>query len=130
MSRWKIFGKTKQKEEPQPSHDGIPQEQPRITPPPSFEEVKEPVQETEQPKEQPITEHHETLYTKGDEPKQEKKAAQPRETPWRRTSWENPETIEKNIDTLEKNPKKDSQKSYDSLDIEEKVDRLIAKKKI
>lgn len=102
MVKWKLFGRSKSKEEPE-SEESI------------YEEPKETMQsDTEQEPEEPtLAEHHETLYSKGTIPKKET---------INQTNWRDVNAIEENVDSLRK-----SKKPVSNLD--KKVDKILSKKK-
>ena len=77
-------------------------------------------EETEEP---PITEYHETLYSREHPSKKGKET-------WRRRSWESTSTVEKNVDTIDKKKTVYKQTSAGSNDIERKVDNLLSSKGI
>lgn len=134
MARWKLFGRSKSKEEETIKEIDIPIQEPEKIEKPveeapedkeSVEEINEEV--VEKPEETSVPEHHETLYSEGHAPKKSEES-KPSEEPWKRSSWENPSTIEKNVDDIEQK-KIEKRKTSESSDIEEKVDKLLAKKK-
>jgi len=124
LAKWKLFGRSK-KEEDSKGID-IPTQVTEEVLQPEHETTTETTEETE---ESPVTEHHETLYSKGQEPKS-KAPTQKSEEPWKRSNWENADTIEKNVDTIDKKKTDYTQKSSTPKDVEEKVDKLLSKKKI
>jgi hypothetical protein len=75
-------------------------------------------------KEQPLTQYDETIYSNNTTTKTSSKTV--REEPKLRKTWENPSTIEHHIDSLEHS---NNQNSNGTGEIEDKVDRLLAKKK-
>jgi hypothetical protein len=134
LARWKLFGRSKSKEEETIKEIDIPIQEPEEIEKPVEEatEDKEAVEEiteevVEKPEETPVTEHHETLYSEGDAPKKSEET-KPSEEPWKRSSWESPSAIEKNVDDIDQK-KIDERRVSESGDIEDKVDRLLAKKK-
>ena len=126
MVPWKLFRKSKDTKE----------EANREVELPPFQEAKEEIQPSEQEpveteekqEDKPVTEYHETLYSKGTAPK--KTESTPSEEPWKRKSWENASTIEKNVDKIDPEKSEQQHKTSEIEDIEQKVDRLLAKKKI
>ena len=133
LARWKLFGRSKSKEEAIKEID-IPIQEPEEVDKPKEEvtEDKEAAEEVteeviEKPEETPVPEHHETLYSEGHAPEKSEEA-KPSKEPWKRSSWESPKAIEKNVDDIDRE-KIEKRKISKSSDIEEKVDRLLAKKK-
>jgi hypothetical protein len=88
-------------------------------------------QERPEPEEAPVKEYNEVLYAQVTPTKKLSLSTQPKKESVQRTSWENPCTIEHSVDrigmkkeeTVASNPQISDQ-------IEKKVDRLIAKKKL
>ena len=120
MARWKLFGKSKEKEQGNEKEIDIPiieDEEPIKQKEEVFFETSE---VTEEP---PITEYHETLYSSEHPSKKGKDT-------WRRRSWESTSTIEKNVDTIDKKKTVYKQTSAGSNDTERKVDNLLSSKGI
>ena len=134
LARWKLFGRSKRKEDEFSKEIDIPiQESEEVVKPEEVVEDKEASREfaeevVEKPEEKPVTEHHETLYSEGHAPKKSE-PSKPSEEPWKRSSWESPSAIEKNVDDIDKK-KIEKRRISESGDIEEKVDKLLAKKKL
>ena len=128
MARRKLFGKSKAKKEDTEKEIDIPIVEEEETPKQN-EEVKEElkkevnVETCEETEELPITEYHETLYS-SDHPSKKGKET------WKRKSWERTNTIEKNVDTIDKKKIVYKQTSAGSDGIERKVDRLFSSKGI
>lgn len=79
---------------------------------------------------QPMKDYTETLYSKNTAPKKNKSSEKDEKKQPKRTSWENPATIEHNIDTMRQRKTEPSDTTlYTSDDINKKVDRLLTKKK-
>jgi hypothetical protein len=126
MARWKVKRRSKATKEIDASNDVVPV----VTNPPAQKQniVR---QEHPEPKEVPVMEYDEELYTQGTAVKKPQLSFESRKEPMQRTSWEDPCTIERNVDrfgtkkagTIASNPQVSDQ-------IEKKVDRLIAKKKL
>jgi hypothetical protein len=102
MARWKLFSKSKQKEE-------------KITEPvePRKENVEENIETIQEIEDQPLAEHHETLYTGVDTSKKGTS------TPSDQRIWRDVDSIEENIDTLHmekaKKPHSEIEKTVDKL---------------
>jgi hypothetical protein len=76
-------------------------------------------------------EYNETLYTTDSSVKPEKKSGSEIKGTRKRTSWENPRTIEQNIDTMKKAPSELSETcSQKDTDVDKKVDQILLKKKM
>lgn len=84
----------------------------------------------EKPKEAPIKEYNETLYSKGFAQKQQKTPSFQQKPPIGRTTWENAETIEQNIDSMRlKQSGSTSDRTQIGINTEKKVDFILLKKK-
>jgi len=84
----------------------------------------------EKTKEAPIKEYNETLYSKGYAQKQQKTPSFQQKSPIGRTTWENAETIEQNIDSMGlKQSGSTSDRTQIGIDTEKKVDFILLKKK-
>lgn len=91
---------------------------------PELSQIQE--ERIEKPKE-PIKEYDETLYSKGSAQKQPMKTSQEKKQPATRTSWENAEIIEENIDKMRlKQTDRCTQRKEDT---DKKVDYILLKKK-
>jgi len=113
MVRWKLFGRSKPKEDEEPEHQEVQE--------PTPQEPEETIQpETEKEPEKPtMPEYRETLYTKGSTPKKGKKHH--KET-INQTTWRDINAIEENVDNIRK-----SKKPVSKLD--KKVDKILSRKK-
>jgi len=84
----------------------------------------------EEIKKAPIKEYNETLYSKGFEQKQPMTPSPQKKHFLKRTTWENAETIEQNIDSMRmKQSESTSSRSQKGIDTEKKVDFILLKKK-
>jgi len=112
MVRWKLFGRSKPKEEEPEGEEPIQ------------EEPKETMQsDTEQEPEKPaMPEYRETLYTEGSIPKKDK-TYHKKET-INQTTWRDINAIEENVDNLSRGRAK---KPISGLD--EKVNKILSKRK-
>ena len=124
MARWKLRGRSKSGNETadQKDTDTTKTETPQQTQTTSLQEQCE---------ETPVMEYNETLYAQAGPVRKPSYASESRQEMKYRASWENPSTIEENVDRIEKR-KVDSLSSHPDVDnqIERKVDRLISKKKV
>lgn len=94
---------------------------------PEFKEIQE--ERIEKPKD-PIKEYNETLYSKGSALKHPTKASPEKKQPATRTSWENAEIIEENIDKMRrKHSEPTDQCTQRKQDTDKKVDYILLKKK-
>ena len=93
---------------------------------PEPETIDETSEETE---ELPVTDYHETLYSSGHAPKKSTTPPKTDEKPWKQKSWESAYTIEKNVDDIGKKKIDYTEKTFESRDVNKKVDRLLSKKK-
>jgi hypothetical protein len=85
----------------------------------------------EQPEATPVMEYNVDLYAQSTPVKKVSYAPAPKQEMKQRTSWENPSTIEQNVDKLGAKKAEGLASHPDVSDhIEKKVDRLIAKKKV
>jgi hypothetical protein len=85
----------------------------------------------EHPEETPVMEYNMDLYAQSTPVRKVSYAPVPKQEMKQRTSWENPSTIEQNIDRLGTKKTEGLASHPDVSDhIEKKVDRLIAKKKV
>jgi len=124
LAKWKLFNWFKKKEQ---SHA----EKVITTEEKTESDEKQDKPETrEKQTETPIKEYDETLYSKGSEQKQPSKASPEKRRPLKRTSWENADTIEENIDGMRRNQTQSSAcDDQDKKDIDKKVDYILLKKK-
>ena len=104
MSKWKLFSKSEQKEEPQPEEN-------------TATELEETTKEEQETGEKPLAEYRETLQTGS----KTKKTSKPVSN---QIVWRDVDTIEKNIDNLHITQ---AQKPVTQLD--KTVDRLLKKRK-
>ena len=125
MAKWKLFNRSKGKEEAPTEveitteHIGESEEKPKI---PETREESEEV---------PIKEYNETLYSKGSVQKKPATTLQEKKQPLKRTSWENAKTIEQNIDTMgRKQTEQPRTQTQTSNDTDKKVDCILLKKKV
>ena len=125
MAKWKLFNRSKGKEEAPTEvqitteHIGESEEKPKIL------ETREELEEV------PIKEYNETLYPKGSVQKKPATTFQEKTQPLKRTSWENAKTIEQNIDTMGRNQKEQPRtQTQTSNDTDKKVGFILLKKKV
>jgi len=126
MARWKLLNRSKSKEDTSSQLDI------------AHVETKTPTQPTgttqplhNEPEEVPIKEYNEVLYSRTTPLKKQPTPAEPKKEPVRRTNWENPSTIERNVDMIgRKKSETAASHPQPSDEIEKKVDRLLAKKKL
>ncbi len=123
MAKWKLFGKSKSKKEENIKEMEIPtQEREEIS-----QQEPETIDETnEETEELPVTDYYETLYSNGHAPKKSTISPKTSEKPWKRRSWESVHTIEKNIEDIGKKKIDDTASSYESWNINRKVDKIIS----
>jgi hypothetical protein len=124
LAKGKLFNWLKKKKQPQAEKTITTEEK-------TESDTKQERPETrEQPKETPIKEYDETLYSKGSEQNQPSKAGLEKKKPLRRTSWENADLIEENIDSMRRRQTEATSGSpQDRDDIDKKVDYILLKKK-
>lgn len=121
LTKWELLNRLKRKEK---TDAEITKEN---------EELKENQTDTEpanQPEEQPIKEYNEILYSKDSGHKPSTSAVSKEKQPLKRTSWENSEIIEQNIDRMRR--KRTERKEHDGKtgeNTEKKVDYILLKKK-
>lgn len=120
MTKWKLFGRKKENIQTETKVENTEIKETEETQP--LVEVEK--ESNENQEESPILEYKETLYSRGTEPKSHKKKDQ---KTWKRTTWENVDTIEGNIDRLDK---KKAYYSEDGKDIEKKIDDIIGVKHV
>ena len=120
LTRWKLFGKSKAKKEESEKELDIPIIEDKET---TKQEEKVSFETSEETEESPITEYHETLYSREHPSKKGKET-------WRRRSWESISTIEKNVDTIDKKKTVYKQTSSDSEGIDRKVNKLLSSRGI
>lgn len=84
----------------------------------------------DEPKETPIKEYNETLYSIGSEEKKHSATAPDKKQFLKRTSWENSDTIEQNIDHMKRRQADSTTRNtQDTEDVDKKVDFILLKKK-
>lgn len=123
MAKWKLFGKSKSKKEENIKEIEIPVQESEEIPQQKSEAIDETNEETE---ELPVTDYYETLYSNGHAPKKSTISSKKSEKPWKRRSWESVQTIEKNIEDIGKKKIEDTASSYESWNIDRKVDKIIS----
>ncbi|MBN1860178.1 MAG: hypothetical protein JW840_01815 [Candidatus Thermoplasmatota archaeon] len=123
MTKWKLFNRSKTEEHPYP--EGLSQKEEK-----KKEKEKQTKPETTNvAKEKPIKEYNETLYSKDTVKKEQKTTFLERKT-FKRTSWENAETIEHNVDHMrQKHPETRGIKDPNRETTDKKVDLILLKKK-
>ena len=123
LAKWKLLNRSKTKEEIYYNRGKIQEQQ--------ESEEKQPKEEIrETPKETPITEYSETLYSDGFGQKQPTNQTVEKKPFFRRTRWENADTIEHYIDTMQGEQKEPTRSSHQPLgDTNTKVDYILLKKK-
>jgi hypothetical protein len=123
LAKWKLFHRSKGKEEL----------------PGKVETTSEYIEKREEKKldlpsgqeSTPIKEYNETLFSMDSSLKPAKKYSGEGKEPLKRTSWENPRTIEQNIDTMKKTHSEASGiDSRKDIDVDRKVDQILLKKKM
>ena len=124
MTKWKLFNRSKGKEEASPEvkmateHTRESEEEPKIP------------ETSKESEELPIKEYNETLYSKGSVQKQPTTTFPEKKQPLKRTSWESARTIEQNVDTMErKQTELSGTRTQTSSDTDKKVDFILLKKK-
>jgi len=124
LARWKLFNWLKKKEQPHAENEITTEE--KI----EYSEKQDKSETQKKQTETPIKEYDETLYSKGSEQKQPSTASHEKRRPLKRTSWENANTIEENIDGMKRNQTQSNACSdQDKEDIDKKVDYILLKKK-
>jgi hypothetical protein len=113
-----LFGKSKEKKQGNEKEIDIPIIKDEETTKQKEEVFFETSEVTEEP---PITEYHETLYSSEHPSKKGKETL-------RRKNWDSMNTIEKNVDTIDKKKTAYKQTSTGSNDIERNVDNLLSSK--
>lgn len=124
LAKLKLFHRSKIKEETyekeKPINKEIEQSEEKQNEPEIREELKK----------APIKEYNETLYSKGFEQKQPMTPSPQKKHFLKRTTWENAETIEQNIDSMKvKQLESASSHTKKGFDTEKKVDFILLKKK-
>jgi len=124
LAKLKLFHRSKKKEEAPAVDKQIRKE---IEQP---EEKQNGPETREELKKAPIKEYTETLYSKGFEQKQPITPSPHKKQFLKRTTWENAETIEQNIDSMRmKQSESTSSRTQKGIDTEKKVDFILLKKK-
>jgi|WetSurMetagenome_2_1015567.scaffolds.fasta_scaffold411749_1 hypothetical protein len=113
-----------------------PKEKPQINEPPIQKEIEKSQKRPTIPKttqehpQTPIKEYNETLYSKDLTQKKPATLSSQEKQQIRRTTWENTETIERNVDNLDINQTESvSSRVQKGVDTEKKVDFILLKKK-
>jgi hypothetical protein len=119
----KLFHRSKIKEKPQINDTPIQK------PIEEQEKKQNMLERTEERNKAPTKEYNETLYSKGFS--QKKTTTTPQENQkLRRITWENAETIERNIDNMDiTQTESTSSRTQKGIDTEKKVDFILLKKK-
>jgi hypothetical protein len=126
MVRWKLLGRSKSKEDTTGQIGTVRVETKTLTQP-----MKTVQTMNNEPEEVPAKEYNEILYARSAPLKKQATPIQPKKEPVQRTSWENPNTIERNVDVIGvKKAGTVTSSSQTSDEIEKKVDRILAKKKL
>ena len=119
LAKWKLLNRSKTKEEIYYNRRKIQEQQ--------ESEEKQPREEI---RETPITEYSETLYSDGFGQKQPTNQTVEKKPFFRRTRWENTDTIEQYVDTMQWKQKEPTRFSHQPLgDTNKKVDYILLKKK-
>jgi hypothetical protein len=119
--KWKLFNRSEKKIQTETERTSEHRQETEETP--LIEEIKEESEKL------PTKEYNETLYSKGSGQKQPASISEKKQ-PLKRTSWENSETIEINVDKMGRKQivaLKNRVKTRDDTD--QKVDRILLKKK-
>lgn len=126
MKKWKILSKfkTRKKEDSKEPEISVEKNE-EITQP----DIKEEDEIKEENEESPVKEYRETLYSRGEAPKQSPISPKSIEKKWPGGRWENVDFIEKNVDHIGKRKPEYTEETLTKLDINKKVDRLISKRK-
>jgi hypothetical protein len=123
MARWKLWGRSKATQET------VNQSEVKVMETPPTQQPQ-PVKQQEHHEETPVLEYNETLYSKGSLVKKPTSSQELQQETKYRTTWENPRTIEENVDRIGTRKEEGFSTHPEVSDqIEKKVDRLIAKKK-
>ena len=118
MARWKLFGRSK------PIDEELEHEEPL-----QIESEEAILSETEQePEDSRMIEYHEMLYSKDSKSKKHSKSQQTHKPLSDQRIWRDVNTIEENIDDLDKSELESSTSQLDD-DINKTVDKLLSKKK-
>jgi hypothetical protein len=118
MTKWKLLNWLLEKEEPMKKTETT-----NSLSPTSNKEKKEPTDYA------PTKEYTETLYTSKSVVKQPGRSTE-KQHPFPRTSWENPATIERNVDAIDPNQNQTTTRAEEkNSQLEKKVDGILEKKK-
>jgi hypothetical protein len=124
LAKLKLFHRSKTKEETHAEDKQIRKEIEQSEKKQNEPEIREEIKKT------PIKEYNETLYSKGFEQKQPITPSPQKKQILKRTTWENAETIEENIDNMRmKQLESNSNRTQKGIDTEKKVDFILLKKK-
>lgn len=125
MVRWKLRNRSKSTEDTTGQIDTVHMEMKQVQPTDTTQA------EQPEPEEVPVKEYNEVLCSRTTPLKKLSIPTEPKKEPVHRTGWENPSTIERNVDMIG-HKKTETMGSHlqTSDEIEKKVDRLIAKKKL
>ena len=113
MVRWKLFGRSKSKEELE--SEELIQEEPEETMQSDIEQ---------EPEETILVEHRETLYTVDSKSKKSSSVKTKYREPYSQTSWRDVNAIEENVDNLRMSKTKEPVSELDK-----KVDKILSKRK-
>lgn len=108
MAKWKLFGRSKSKDEGQEVEE--------------FQQGES--SETIEPEKPILTEHSETLYAEGSTSKKSPSTKRTNTSPSDQRIWRDVNAIEENVDYIEKNKAKTPTSELDKT-----VDKLLAKRK-
>jgi hypothetical protein len=123
MVRWKLRNRPKTTEE---TTDQVPTIRMESEKPADATQPEQPELE-----EEPVKEYNEVLYSQSTPFKKLSTPTEPKKEAVRRAAWENPDLIEQNVDVMgRKKIETRGSHSQTSDEIEKKVDRIIAKKKL
>jgi len=118
MARWKLFGRSKSIDEEPECEESF-----------QIETEETILSETDQDTEDStMVEYHETLYSKDSKSKKLSKSQQTHKSPSDQRIWRDVNSIEENIDGLDKSKLESSAPQLDN-DINKAVDKLLSKKK-
>jgi len=124
MARWKLRDRSKSTKETTDQSEVNPKETTTAQQP-------QPISQQEHREETPVMEYSEDLYAQTGPARKPSYTQEPQQEMKYRTSWENPSTIEENVDRIGTRKAEGLSTHPDVSDhIEKKVDRLIAKKKV
>jgi len=114
MVRWKLFGRSKPKEEEPEGEESIQ------------EESKETMQSDmeQEPEETILAEHHETLHAVDSKSKKSSSAKAKYRESYNQTSWRDVNAIEENVDNLRM-----SKTKKPVSELNKKVDKILSKRK-